>query len=112
MINSKSEVNAIYPTFAKQLGFPIRLTDFRAQKIDSITLDTYRMVVAVFLVKEKDNQVRFFEKTFLIASISPEVVLILPFLTLSGVDVNFQVKSSNRELIPSKRPFRLPNALS
>ena len=50
-----SEVNAIYLTFIKELGLPIRLTDVGVQKIDSITLDTYEMVVAVFLVTKKAN---------------------------------------------------------
>ena len=55
------EVNAIYPTFAKQLGLPIRPTDVGAQKIDSTTLDTYGMVIAAFSVENKANQVKFFE---------------------------------------------------
>ena len=32
------------------------------------------MIVAAFLVTDKTNQVRFFEKIFLVANISPEVV--------------------------------------
>ena len=47
------------------------------------------MVVAAFLMKDKANQVKFFEESFLIANISPEVVHGMPFLTLSGADVNF-----------------------
>ena len=34
LINSGSEVNAVHPSFAKQLGLSIRLTDVGAQKID------------------------------------------------------------------------------
>ena len=52
------------------------------------------MVVAAFLVVDKANRVRFFEETFLVANVSPEVVLGMPFLTLSGADVDF----SGREL--------------
>ena len=37
-------------------------------------LDIYKMVVIAFLVTDKANQVRFFEKTFLVANISPKVV--------------------------------------
>ena len=47
------------------------------------------MVIAAFSVVEKANRVRFFEKTFLVANVSPEVVLGMPFLTLSGADVDF-----------------------
>ena len=47
------------------------------------------MVVAAFSVTDKANRVRFFEETFLVANVSPEVVLGMPFLTLSGADVDF-----------------------
>ena len=33
--------------------------------------------------------VRFFEETFLVANVSPEVVFGMPFLTLTGADVDF-----------------------
>ena len=90
LIDSKSEVNAIYPTFAKQLGgFSIRTTDHGAQKIDGTILDTHGIVVAAFSVVDKANRVRFFEETFLVANVSPKVVLGMLLLTLSGVDVDF-----------------------
>ena len=38
---------------------------------------------------DKANRVRFFEKIFLVANVSPEVVFGMLFLTLSGADVNF-----------------------
>ena len=47
------------------------------------------MVVAAFSVENKANQVRFFEKTFLVANIRLEVVFEIPFLTFSGADINF-----------------------
>ena len=94
LINLESEVNAIHPFFAKQLGLPIRPTDIRAQKIDGIMLDTNEMVVAAFSVMDKVNQVRFFEKTFLVANVSQVVVLGMLFLTLSSADVDY----SGREL--------------
>ena len=89
LINLGSEVNAIHPTFAKQLGLPIKPTDVGAQKIDGTMLDTYGMVVAAFSVEDKANQVRFFEETFLVANVSPEVVLGMPFFTLNSADVGF-----------------------
>ena len=89
LFDSSSEVNAAHPAFAKELGLPVRPTDVGAQKIDSTTLDTYGMVVAAFSVKYKINRVRFFEETFLVANVSPEVVLWMPFLTLSDADVDF-----------------------
>ena len=55
LFDSGSEVNAIYPTFAWELGLLIRTTDIRAQKIDGIMLDTFGMVVVAFSVTDKAN---------------------------------------------------------
>ena len=52
------------------------------------------MVVVAFSITDKANRVRFFEKTFLVANVSLKVVLGMPFLILSGADVDF----SSREL--------------
>ena len=89
LIDSGSKVNAIHPSFAKQLGLPIRSTDVGAQKIDGTMLDTHGIVVAAFSVVDKANRVRFFEETFLVTNVSPKVVLGMPFLTLSGANVDF-----------------------
>ena len=75
--------------FVKQLGLSIRLADVGAQKIDGTTLNTYGMIVAAFSMEDQANQVRFFEESFLVANVSPEVVLGMSFLTLSGADVDF-----------------------
>ena len=55
LIDLGSEVNAIHPSFVKQLSLPIRLTDIGAPKIDGTTLDTHGMVVAAFLMEDKAN---------------------------------------------------------
>ena len=55
LINSGSKVNAIYSTFTRELGLPIRPTDVGAQKIDGTILDTLGMVVAAFSVMDKAN---------------------------------------------------------
>ena len=47
------------------------------------------MVVAVITVVNKANQLRFFGETFLVANISPEIVLGMLFLILSNGDVDF-----------------------
>ena len=52
-------------------------------------LDTYKMVVAAFLVVDKANRVKFFEDIFLVANVSPKVVLRMPFFTLSSANVDF-----------------------
>ena len=89
LIKSRSEVNAIYPFFAKQLSLLIRPIDVGVQKIDGTILNIYGMVVAAFLIVDKANHVRFFEKTFLVTNVSPEVVLGMLFLILSGADIDF-----------------------
>ena len=89
LLNSGSEVNAMHPAFAERLGLVVRTTNVGAQKIDGTTLETYGMMVAVFSVTDQADRVRFFEEIFLVANVSPDVVLGMPFLTLSGADVNF-----------------------
>ena len=47
------------------------------------------MVVAVFLMKDKANQIRFFKETFLIVNVSPEIVFGMPFFTLNRANIDF-----------------------
>ena len=89
LFDSSSKVNAVHSAFAKELGLLIRPTDIGVQKIDGPTLETYEMVVAAFLPENKANQVRFFKETFLVANVSPEIVLGMLFLNLNGADVDF-----------------------
>ena len=89
LIKLGSEVNTIHPIFAKQLGLLIRPTDVKVQKFDSSILDTYGIVVAACSVMHKVNQVKFFEKTFLVANINPKVVFEIFFLILSNANIDF-----------------------
>ena len=66
--------------FVERLGFVVQTTNVDAQKINGNTLETYRIVVAAFLVTDQADKVRFFEKTFLVANISPDIVLGCLFL--------------------------------
>ncbi len=47
------------------------------------------MASARFLIQDSLGKVRFFEETFLLADTSIEVVLGMPFLSLSNVNVEF-----------------------
>ena len=47
------------------------------------------MIIAAFSLIDKANRVRFFEETFLVANISPEVVFGMSFLILGSADINF-----------------------
>ena len=92
LIDLGNEVNAMTPAYASKLGLRVRHTDVGAQKIDGSTLQTFGMVLANFQVEDKLGRTRFFQETFLLADISAEVVLGMPFLTLSNVEVQFEEK--------------------
>ena len=90
LLDSKSEVNAMSQAFAYQLGLTIRKTNIKTQKIDGTTLETYKMVVSTFFVLDKDGRERFFEESFLLADVKPEIVLGMLFLTINNANVDFQ----------------------
>ena len=50
------------------------------------------MVLANFQVEDRLGKVRFFQETFLLADINAELVLSMPFLTFSNVNVQFVEK--------------------
>ena len=89
LFDSDSKVNTIHPTFAKESSLSIRPTDIKVQKIHGIMLDTFGMVVAAFSMTNKANQVRFFKEIFLVANVSPELILRMLFFILSGVNIDF-----------------------
>ncbi len=90
LLDSESKVNAMSQAFAQQLGLKICKTNVGAQKIDGTILETYGMVVSTFSMSDKDGRERFFEESFLLADIKPDIVLGMPFLTISNADVDFQ----------------------
>ena len=92
LLDSGSKVNAMTPAYTAHLGLKVRMTDVGAQKIDGSSLAIYGMVIAAFQVVNKLGRSRFFQETFLLADISMEVVLGMPFLSLSNADVQFAEK--------------------
>ncbi len=48
------------------------------------------MVVFTFSMLDKDDRERFFEESFLLADIKPDVMLGMPFLTMSNANIVFQ----------------------
>ena len=92
LIDSDSEVNAITPAYALKLGLQVHHTNIKAQKIDGSTLKTFGMVLASFQMEDKLGRIWFFQEMFLLADITAEVVLNMPFLTFSNVDVQFVEK--------------------
>ncbi len=92
LLNSKSKVNTISQAFAHQLSLKIWKTNVEAQIITSTTLKTYGIVVSTFSILDKDGKERFFEKSFLLADVKPDIVLGMPFLIMSNADVDFQTQ--------------------
>ena len=88
LFDSASEVNAMHPAFAKRLGFMMRAINVDAQKNNGTTFETYEMVVEAFSVTDQANRIRFFEETFLVANVSPDMVLGMFFLTLNSADID------------------------
>ena len=80
------------PAYVKKLSLNIQKTDYNTQKIDGSTLVSYEIVIAGFSVQNRLEKVRFFEETFLLADTSIEMVLRMPFLTFSDVDIRFVEK--------------------
>ena len=115
LIDSGSEVNAMTPAYTSKLGLRVRYTDVGAQKIDGSTLQTFGMALANFQVEDKLGRTRFFQETFLLADISAEVVLGMPFLTLSNADVQFVEKEltwrsyTTAEALPTTKRVELIN---
>ena len=95
LIDSGSEVNAMNPAYTKKLGLRVRQTNVGAQKINGSHLNTFEMVIVGFSLQDKLGKIRFFQETFLVADITMEVILGMPFLTLSNADIRF----AERELV-------------
>lgn len=82
-----SEVNAITPAFAFKLALKICHTNVWAQKIHGFIFKMFEIVLASFWMDNKFGQACFFQKSFLLAKISIEVVLNMPFLTFNNANI-------------------------
>ena len=89
LLDSGSGVNIIYPTFVEKLGFVVQTTNIGTQKIDGTIFETHGIIVTAFSVNDQTNKIRFFEKTFLVANVSPNIVFKMLFLTLNNADIDF-----------------------
>ena len=115
LINSGSEINTMTPTYASRLGLRVYCTDVGVQKIDGSTFQTFGMILANFQVEDKLRRAWFFQETFLLANISAEVVLGIPFLNFSNTDVQFIEKEltwrsyTTDEILPTTKRVELIN---
>ena len=92
LLDSGSKVNAMTPGYALKLGLKVRPTNVGTQKIDGSILETFEIVLASFQVEDVLEKARFFQEAFLLADLNIEVVLRMPFLTLSNINIQFAQK--------------------
>lgn len=52
-------------------------------------LDSFGIIITLFLVKDKKKKLRFFEEIFLLTDISMNIAPGIPFLTLTNVEIDF-----------------------
>ncbi len=69
------------------------------------------MVVSTFSILDKDGRERFFQKSFLLADFKPDIVLEMPFLTMSNVDIDFQARDLQSSIL-LETYFWLPDKLN
>lgn len=60
LLNFNSEVNIISLVYVAKLGFKIRSTDVKAQKIDDSTFEIFKIVLTSFQVKDKIKKAQLF----------------------------------------------------
>ena len=51
------------------------------------------MGICTFSVSNKNDKKRFFEESFLLADVKPEIVFKMLFLTMSNADIHFQAQN-------------------
>ena len=78
--------------YSKELGLQIQKTDVEAQKINSLLLNTFAIIISVFQVEDKLGKTRFLQELFLLANTSIKVILRISFLIVSNVDIQFAEK--------------------
>ncbi len=71
------------------------------------------MTVSTFFMSDKDDRERFFEESFLLADVKSDIVLGMPFLTMSNANVDFQAQDLQcrfyiiRNILPTTRQVEL-----
>lgn len=89
LINFGREVNTITLAYTTKLGFIIWKTSVGAPKIKGLLLETYDIVSVSFLLQDSLGRIWFFDEIFLLIVICIEVVLRMPLLSFSNVNIEF-----------------------
>ena len=93
MLDRESKFNTINSDFAWKLGFKIWKTNVEAQNIDGFVLETFKIIIADFQIKDKISRPRFFQEIFLVADTKFEVILRILFFKFSNADILFCKKT-------------------
>ena len=75
--------------YISKLGLKVRSTNVEVQKIDGSIFEMFEIVLASFQIKNTLGKAQFFQEIFLLANFNVEVVLGMPFLTLSNANIKF-----------------------
>lgn len=70
------------------------------------------MVVSTFSVLDKDDREKFFEKSFLLTDVKPNVVLRMTLLAISNVGIDFKPGTYNGGSISLETYFQTPEKSS
>lgn len=79
---------------SKKLGVYIHKIDVYTQIIDGGSPETYKILIVLFWIYDKNWKCFFFKKTFLLADISMDITFGIHFITLNDIKVNL----NNQEL--------------
>lgn len=83
----------------------IQRTNVCVLKIDGSKLDTLVIDIAFFLMEDKDKRSQFFIKIFLLANFGINIDLVIFFLTLSNIKVNFVNQTLYKRLYTTIKAF-------
>ena len=108
MFDPQSEVNAITPVYIAYLGFKVQKSDVSTKKIDNSLQEIYGIVIATLQVLDKLAHSSFFQKTFLLAEISIQVVFACFSLFLVMLTSNLPRTNSLKGPIPLSKLCALP----
>ncbi len=76
-------------------------------------MKTYEIIVSTFFVSDKHSRERFFEKSFLLTHVKPDIVLGMSFLTMSNANIDFLARDLQwrsytiRDVLPTIRQVKL-----
>lgn len=71
------------------LGLQVYCTNVRAWKMDGSIFEIFGKILTNFQIENKLGKARFFQKTFLLASIHMEIILSILFLIFSNDNILF-----------------------